>query len=392
MTLLPLHGVRVLDLTRVLAGPYATMMLADLGADVVKIERPDGGDDARQFGPFLASGESAYFASINRGKRSITLNLKDPKDRNTFLQLIDCSDVVVENYRPGTMEHLGIEAAFLRERNPRLIYASATGFGRTGRDAERAAYDVIVQARSGLMSLTGHDPASPARVGSSISDILTGMYTAFGIAAALRQREQTGRGCDLDLSMLECTVSTLENAVVLICVTGDIPGPLGTSQHRIHRTVSKGVSRRGWIVRDRRRQRHPVAYGLCRSDRGYLELIADPLLATNRDRASNLAHLEKQIEARLFTKTISEWLTVLDAAGVPAAPICNLAQVVTDSQLHDRGMWHTLTDTDGKTLLTAGSPVTIDDDETAMLSGATLAPIRGTQRCRPTRLAEEESP
>jgi CoA:oxalate CoA-transferase len=204
------------------------MLLADMGADVVKVERPDGGDDARQFGPFLASGESGYFASVNRGKKSITLNLKKADDRETFLKLMDRADVLVENFRPGTMEHLGLGSPMLRERNTKLIYASATGFGRSGPDAERAAYDVIVQARSGLMSLTGHDAAAPARVGSSISDILTGMYTAFGIAAALRQRDQTGKGCDLDLSMLECTVSTLENAVVRYAVTGDVPGPIGT--------------------------------------------------------------------------------------------------------------------------------------------------------------------
>lgn len=356
MTSLPLNSVRVLDLTRVLAGPYATMLLADLGADVVKIERPDGGDDARQFGPFMPSGESAYFASINRGKRSITLNLKDARDRNTFLQLLDRADVLVENFRPGTMEHLRLGSVSLRERNTRLIYASATGFGRTGPDAERAAYDVIVQARSGLMSLTGHDPAAPARVGSSISDVLTGMYTAFGITAALRQRDQTGRGCDLDLSMLECTVSTLENAVVRYAVTGDIPGPLGTRHPSIAPFQAFRAADGSFVIA----AGNEVLWRRLCEVIGAPELIADPLLATNRDRASNLGHLEKQIEARLRTRSVKEWLAELDAAGVPAAPICNLAQVVTDAQLQDRGMWHTLTDADGKTLLTAGSPVTID--------------------------------
>jgi CoA:oxalate CoA-transferase len=179
MSTKPLAGIRVLDLTRVLAGPFCTMVLSDLGAEVVKIERPDGGDDARQYGPFLPSGESGYFASVNRGKKSVELDLKDPEDRETFLALVDRADVLVENFRPGTMERLGFGSDVLRARNPRLVYASATGFGRSGPDAGKAAYDVIVQARSGLMSLTGHDADEPARVGSSISSTAASVASHF---------------------------------------------------------------------------------------------------------------------------------------------------------------------------------------------------------------------
>ena len=365
MSLAPLAGIRVLDLTRVLAGPYCTMLLADLGAEVVKIERPDGGDDARHFGPFLPSGESGYFASVNRGKKSITLNLKDAADRETFLRLIDRADVLVENYRPGTMEHLGLSSESLRNRNPRLIYASATGFGRTGPDATRAAYDVIVQARSGLMSITGHDAAAPARVGSSISDILAGMFTALGIVASLRERDRTSVGADLDLSMLECTVATLENAVVRYAVTGESPGPLGTR----HPSIAPFQAFRaadGLFV---------IAAGndllwrrLCEAV-GTPELADDPLLATNRDRSGNLAHLEKQLNTRLAHRTVAEWLPRLDAAGVPAAAINSIGQVAGDPQLEARGIWHTLTDADGADILTAGTPFTIDGAKPVLARG-----------------------
>lgn len=356
MSTQPLAGIRVLDLTRVLAGPYCTMLLADLGAEVVKIERPDGGDDARQFGPFLPSGESAYFASISRGKKSVTLNLKDAADRETLLRLADRADVLVENFRPGTMEHLGLSSAMLRARNPRLIYASATGFGRTGPDAGRAAYDVIVQARSGMMSLTGHDASDPVRVGSSISDILAGLFATIGITAALRERERTGAGCDLDLSMLDCSVSILENAVARFAVTGEVPTPLGTR----HPSIAPFQAFRaadGQLV---------IAAGndaLWRRLCEVLEapgLVDDPQFVTNAERSNHQDDLERQLNARLARRTVEEWLARLDAAGVPAAAIANMAQVVRDPQLEARGMWHTLVDRDQQSLLTAGSPFHID--------------------------------
>ncbi|MEX0700613.1 MAG: CoA transferase [Planctomycetales bacterium] len=356
MNELPLSGVRALDLTRVLAGPYCTMLLADLGAEVVKVERPDGGDDARHFGPFLPSGESAYFASVNRGKKSIALDLKDPDDHAQLLRLVDRADVLVENFRPGTMERLGLASEMLRRRNPRLIYASATGFGRTGPDALRPAYDVIVQARSGLMSLTGHDAAAPARVGTSISDILTGMYAAFGIVAALRQRDRRDHGCDLDLSMLECTVATLENAIARYSVTGEPPRPLGTRHPSIAPFQAFRAADGALVIAA---GNEALWRRLCEALEAP-ELMADPLLATNRDRAANLEHLERQLEARLARRNVDEWLVRFDAAGVPASAICDLSRVASDPQLEARGMWHTLTDADATPLLTAGTPLMID--------------------------------
>ncbi len=351
----PLHGVRVLDLTRVLAGPYGTMLLADLGAEVVKVERPEG-DDARQFGPFISTGESAYFASINRGKKSITLDLKSPNDRATFWQLAAKADVVVENYRPGTMEHFGLGSAALRAKYPRLIYASATGFGRTGPDAARAAYDVIVQARSGLMSITGHSADAPARVGSSISDILAGIYLALGVVAALRQRDQTGVGCDVDLSMLDCTVSTLENAIARFATSGEVPRPLGTR----HPSIAPFQSFRaadGPLV---------IAAGndhlwqkLCAVIEAP-QLIDDPRLNSNPQRAKHLEYLEEQLTARLSQRSVKVWLALFDEAGVPAAAIHDIGQVVADPQLTERGMWHLLQQGDHAPLITAGTPFVFD--------------------------------
>jgi CoA:oxalate CoA-transferase len=356
MSTQPLAGLRVLDLTRVLAGPYCTMLLADLGAEVVKIERPDGGDDARQFGPFLPSGESAYFASVNRGKKSVTLNLTLADDRETLLQLVDRADILVENFRPGTMDHLQLSSAALRARNPRLIYASVTGFGRTGPDAERAAYDVIVQARSGMMSLTGHDAAAPARVGSSISDILAGLYTTIGITAALHERERTGRGCDLDLSMLDCSVSILENAIARFAVTGIVPTPLGTRHPSIAPFQAFQAADGPLVIA----AGNDVLWRRLCEVLGAPELAVDPQLVTNVERAGHLEYLERQLNARLADRTVAEWLTRLAAAGVPATAINTLAEVVRDPQLQAREMWHTLSDRDQHSLLTAGTPFQID--------------------------------
>ena len=356
MSTQPLRGIRVIDLTRVLAGPFCTMVLADLGADVVKVERPDGGDDGRHFGPFLPSGESGYFASVNRGKRSIALDLKAADDRETFLGLADRADVLVENFRPGTMERLGIGSDVLRSRNPRLVYASVTGFGRTGPDAGQAAYDVIVQARSGLMSVTGHDPDEPARVGSSISDILAGLYAAIGICASLGERDRSGRGSDLDVAMLDCSVSILENAIARFVVSGRVPEPLGTRHPSIAPFAAFRAADGALVIAAGNDQLWQTLCGCI----GAPELAADPLLATNRDRAEHARHLEQQINSRLTAKPVAHWLEVLGAAGVPCGPINDLSHVLADPQLRERGMWHALRDADGYELLTAGTPFRID--------------------------------
>jgi CoA:oxalate CoA-transferase len=353
---LPLSGVRVLDLTRVLAGPYCTMILADLGAEVVKIERPGVGDDSRHFGPFLPSGLSAYFASINRGKKSILLDLKDDDDRATFLRLVKQADVVVENFRPGTMAAWGLSAELLQEINPQLIHASLSGYGHTG-DADRPAYDVIIQAMSGLMSITGEAEGREVRVGTSISDILTGMFAAIAVVSALHHRDRTGEACVADLAMLDCAVAALENAIARHAVTGEVPVPLGT-RHPSITPFQSFPTADGSIV---------VAAGndtlwrkLCEV-LGCAELADDPRLADNRARTENGDYLEQMLAARFGERGRQHWLDQLANAGVPAAPIRNVAQVMADPHLTARQMLHEMQDETGAVFLTAGSPLRMNN-------------------------------
>lgn len=355
---LPLAGIRVLDLTRVLAGPFCTMLLADLGAEVVKVERP-AGDDARQFGPFLPSGESAYFAGVNRGKKSIVLDLKTQEDRAIFLRLVERADVVVENYRPGTMEEFGLGNERLRAVNPRLIYTSVSGFGRTGPYRRRPAYDVIVQALGGLMSITGHDAAEPARVGSSISDILAGLYSAFSIAAALSRRSHTMRGADLDLAMLDCTVAVLENAVVRYGVMKEVPRPLGTRHPSITPFQAFRAADGPLVIAAGNDLLWQKLCGVL----GVPELAVDARFQTNALRTANHAFLECELQRAISLRPAAEWLERLQSAGIPAAPINDISQLMQDPQLAARGMWHALSDRDGFTLVTPGTPIVIDGDK-----------------------------
>jgi len=349
----PLRGVRVLDLTRVLAGPFCTMILADLGADVVKVEQPGTGDDARHFGPFLPSGMSGYFASINRGKKSVVLDLKRDSDRETFRRLAAAADVLVENFRPGTLHKLQLGAAELRAINPRLIYTSLTGFGHDGPDGGRPAYDVIVQALSGLMSITGEGPGRFVRVGTSVCDILTGMYGAIAVLAALNGRQRTGAGCEIDLSMLDCTVSALENAVCRCSITGEIPQPLG-GRHPSITPFQTFAAADGPIV---------VAAGndalwdrLCRL-LDVPEMIADAHFASNAARTEHHTEMERLLNERFATRPAADWLRELSAAGIPAAPIRHVGEVLADETLRQRGMLHEMRDAAGDSFLAAGSPL-----------------------------------
>ena len=222
----PLEGLVVIDMTRVLAGPFCTMMLADMGAEVIKVERPSTGDDSRAFGPFV-KGESAYFMSVNRGKKSVTVDLKAPEGKALLLDLVRKADVLVENFKPGVMKKLGLDYATLREVNPRLVYAASTGFGQSGPYSARPAYDLVIQAMGGVMSITGPDADHPTKVGSSVSDIFAGVFTCIGILAALNHRHRTGQGQMVDVAMLDCMVAILENAVARYAASGQSPAPIG---------------------------------------------------------------------------------------------------------------------------------------------------------------------
>ena len=344
----PLAGIRVLDLTRVLAGPYCTMLLADLGARVIKIEAP-GGDDARRIGPFLG-GRSAYFASLNRGKESLALDLKQPADRETFERLLAGADVLVENFRPGVMERLGYGWSRLRPRHPRLVMASTSGFGQTGPYAGRPAYDAVVQAMGGIMSLTGHPGSPPTRVGTSIGDIAAGLFTAIGIQAALLARERSGRGARVDVAMLDAQVAILENAIARTVAGGPVPGPLG-SRHPSIAPFQALATGDGFLV---------VAAGndalfarLCEA----LErpgLARDPRFATNEERTRHADELERLLEEALAGRGAGEWSAALLAAGVPCGPVQDVAQVIADPQVAARNM---IVRERGGGLRLAGNPI-----------------------------------
>lgn len=352
MTQGPLSGITVVDLTRVLAGPYCTMVLLDLGARVIKVEPPKVGDDARAFGPFL-KGKSAYFMSLNRGKESIALDLKNAEDKAIFHDLLARADVLVENYRPGTMEKLGLGWDALHAKYPKLIYAAASGFGHSGPYSKRAAYDMVVQGMGGLMSVTGHPGGPPTRVGTSIGDITAGLFTAIGISSALFDRTRTGTGVKIDVAMLDCQIAILENAIARYFSTGQVPGPLG-ARHPSITPFEAFKARDGHLI---------VAAGndalfakLCEA-LGRADLARNPLFLTNATRTDHAAALRDEIEQALAGKTVAEWLDILDRAGVPSGPINDVKQALEDPQIAARNMVVAIDDKDVGTLRMAGNPI-----------------------------------
>lgn len=349
----PLAGVLVIDLTRVLAGPYATMVLADLGARVVKVEAPGGGDDSRGFGPFAGEGDSAYFTSVNRGKQSIALDLKAAADRAIFDALLVRADVLAENFRPGAMARLGYGWDALHARFPRLILASTSGFGQTGPDATRPAYDVIVQAMGGLMSVTGPDGGEPVRVGTSIGDITAGLFTVVGIMAALSERDRTGAGAHVDVAMLDCQIAILENAVARYQVTGTSPGPIGTRHPTITPFQAFATADRPIVLAAGNDALwRALCAGLERPD-----LAEDARFASNAARTEHVNELKEAVEARLRTAGAEHWLAVLDAAGVPAGPLNDVAAALANPQVAARQMLVETATPGGRPLWVAGNPV-----------------------------------
>jgi len=348
----PLDGVMVLDLTRVLAGPYCTLVLSDLGARVVKVETPKGGDDARHFGPFVKD-RSAYFVSLNRGKESIALDLKLDADRAIFERLLGITDVLVENFRPGTMEKLGYGYGTLKPRFPRLIYAAASGFGHTGPYSSRPAYDMVVQGMGGIMSLTGYPGGPPTRVGSSIGDITAGLFTAIGVASALFHRARTGEGQMIDVAMLDCQVAILENAIARYTATGEVPGPLGARHPTITPFGAFTAADRHLIIAA---GNDALFAKLCEA-LGRTDLVANPLFRTNPLRTEHNAALKDEMESALAKKTVAEWLAILEKAGVPCGPINNVAQVLADPHVRARNMVVTSDDPVAGKVTMAGNPI-----------------------------------
>lgn len=358
-----LSGVTVVDLSRVLAGPYATMTLANLGARVIKVEIPGTGDDSRAFGPFH-NGKSLYFASINCNKESIALNLKNPDDRAIFEKLLEKADVLVENYRPGTMEKLGYGWDTLHVKYPQLIYGAASGFGDTGPYSRRAAYDMVVQGMGGVLSMTGYPNQPPARVGISIGDITAGLYLTIGLNAALYNRTITKVGSKIDIAMLDCQLAILEAAIPAYDKTGVIPGPLGTRHPSIAPFQSFHAKDVSMIIAAGNDHLFELMTGaLNRPD-----LATDERFKTNELRHENIDVLQKEMESTLVTKTVADWLVGLNAAGVPCGPINDIPHVIADPQVAARNMVIEVDDPVIGKVKTAGNPVKVvgAGDEVAM--------------------------
>ena len=331
---LALEGVKVLDLTQIMAGPYCTMMLADMGADVVKVEKPNGGDDTRRMGPPFIEGESAAFLGINRNKRSIVIDLRSDSGRELAQRMARGSDILVQNFRPGALERMGLGYEQVREINPALVYCTISGFGATGPYARRGGFDLVAQGMSGLMSVTGHTGGPPAKVGVPICDLNAGMFGAIGILTAYINRLRTGQGQHVDTSLLEGGIAYTFWESAMYFATGEIPEPKG-SAHRLTAPYQAFETSDGYVnigaANQANWERLCVAIG--RDD-----LAADPKFVEPRDRMNNLDDLVSTLEGTFAQQTSEHWLEILDAAGVPAGPINDLGQVYDDPQVRAREM------------------------------------------------------
>ncbi len=351
------EGVRVLDLSRMLAGPYGSLLLADMGAEVIKIEEPDGGDPIRAMGPpFLPDGESAYFLAINRNKKSVALDLTKDTGREVFHDLVRQADVVLENFRPGIMERLGCGYAKLWSLNQRVIVCSISAYGQEGPYRDWPAFDLALQALGGGLSLTGEPGGRPVRMGLPMGDLAGGIFGAFAVAGALFRRERTGEGAHVDLSLLDCQVSLLTYIAQYFWTDGRVPGPLGSAHASV---VPYGAlaTRDGHLI---------VAVfaekfwsGFCRAIE-HPEWERDPRFATNRDRVAQREALMPLVEAELRTRTTADWLARFQAAGVPVAPIHAVDRVLDDPQVKERGMIVEMAHPVLGTLPTLGTPLKVD--------------------------------
>ncbi len=327
-------GIRVLDLSRVLAGPYCSMILADMGAEVIKLEIPGRGDDSREFPPFK-DGKSLYYVNLNRGKRSITLNLKHPEGRRIFIELVKKCDVLLENFRPGTMDRLGLGYDVLREVNPRLVYASISGFGQTGPFRDRPGYDIIGQAMGGLMSVTGWPDSPPTRTGTAIGDVLSALFCCIGILAALQVRERTGRGQMVDVSLVDSVFASLENIPMKFFVDGEIPTRIGNRYEFVYPYDSFRAAD-GWVIIG---VANDAVWGRFIEATGMSHLVDDERFDTNPRRVESHGALKPQVEEWASKRNVMEIVSLLTGHGVPACPIYSIKDIVEDPHIAmERGM------------------------------------------------------
>lgn len=353
----PLEGVRVLDLSRILAGPYATMMLADLGADVLKIEHPERGDDTRQWGPPFAGSESAYFLSINRNKRSAGVDLKDPEALEKVKKLAAGADVVIENMRRGTLEKLGLGYEVLKELNPSIIYCSITGFG-PGEDEDRPGYDFLIQARGGIMGITGFPDGEPTKVGVAIVDMVCGLQAAMAVLAALHRRAATGEGARIEVPLFESQLSWLANRAQEYLVSGEDPGRLGNAHPSVvpYETFDASDKKLALAVGN-----DTQFENLCRA-LGREDLADDERFATNPDRVANRDELIAILQEEFSKKTADEWVQTLRAAGVPCGPVNSLADVFSDEHVLSSGILRDAEHPTAGMLKMLTSPILVDGE------------------------------
>lgn len=359
----PLAGTVVVDLSRVLSGPYCTMLLADMGARVIKVEHPKRGDDTRHWGPPFVAGESAYFLSINRNKESVALDFKDPDGRRLLDGLIERADVLVENFRPGTLDRLGLGYEALATRHPRLVYCSISGFGRTGPKRERPGYDAVIQGESGLMSITGPAGGSPYRLGVAIADLVTGMFAAQGVLLALIARSRTGREQLVDVAMLDSAAAMLTYQAGIHFMTGQTPVRMGNRHPTIAPYETFEAADGDFVLavgNDDLWRRFCRAMGLD-------QLASDPRFATNGDRVTNYGELRPLLVDVFRARTRAQWIACLDAAGVPCGSVRSVAEVVEDQQLHVRSMVERLTHPTVGAMRTLGVPIKLSDTPATVL-------------------------
>ena len=359
---LPLNGITVLDLTNVLSGPYASLILSDLGACIVKVEKPNG-DDSRRYGPFINE-KSCYFLSLNRGKKSILLDLKKKKDKKIFEKILSNSDVLLENYRPGTLKGLGYSWLKLKKNYPKLIYAKISGFGENGPMSKLPAYDVIVQAMSGIMSITGSSKDSFSRVGTSIGDIAAGLFCTIGIISALYNRQISKFGTKIDISMLDCQIAILENAIARYSVFNENPIPLGTDHPSISPFGAFNTQDEKIVLAA---GNNKIFKKLCillsRQD-----LYSNELFNNNEKRNSNINVLRYEIEKTLKLKKSKYWIKILSDAGIPCSMINKISDVLNNKQLIKRNMFLDYFLSNKRKLRVAGNPIKIAGIEESKIS------------------------
>ena len=359
-----LDGFRVLDLSRILSGPYCTMVLADFGADVIKVERPGSGDDTRAWGPPFLDGESAYYLSINRNKRSITVDLGQARGREIIYALTRVSDVVIENFRPGTADRIGVGYERLREENPRIVYCSISGFGQEGPYRDRPGYDALAQAMSGMMSITGDPGGPPTKHGMSIADIGAGMWAALSIVTALLTRERTGQGQFIDISLLDAQISWLTYAAGNYFTTGENPARYGSAHPSIV-PYQPFATADGYLMlavgNDRLWQQFCAV-----ADQA--ELATQPGFATSAERVVNRDAVIDAVAKVMQGRTTSEWMRVLEEAGIPAGPINTVAQALTDPHVLAREMAVTLDHPTAGAVTVTGNPAKFSVTPTEMRS------------------------